>query len=434
MKRQRISAFITAGLMCLACISGQNIKPVAAETGKGDVNGDGALSVADVILLQKWLHAVPNTHLADWKAADFNGDEILNVFDLCLMKRELLNQHTENSENTTNQGKVYQRIGLVDQQIGAVAFEGIIPEGWTAETYGNWGLINPMPGQEITVFTSPDGKVSVQIASQQTYEQASDRGYDTDLSNFITLAPYMNASAYIDYLVQNNFSNAKLLKEVDIPAEHQQAIDNYTEQFYSNGINTAMAYSRYAITPMGAEGTVSRRQYQIGDGYAEYGCAVSAYQYGYTKIILDITETWWNVVNTVSFTATDRESFDKYYDDYEMIIANGYFTAAFYSANAYVINQIMNTVINYRTEQAIANAANSYSSSGTEVTSSDMDTQDKVMQAWDDYIKDEDRYTTTDGNTVITSMFNETVAQDGNNFYVGSRTSIPYGYTELTRQ
>lgn len=59
MKRQRISAFITAGLMCLACISGQNIKPVAAETGKGDVNGDGALSVADVILLQKWLHAVP---------------------------------------------------------------------------------------------------------------------------------------------------------------------------------------------------------------------------------------------------------------------------------------------------------------------------------------------------------------------------------------
>jgi len=57
----------------------------------GDVNADGAFNVSDVILLQKWLLAVPNTHLANWKAADFCEDEKLNVFDLCLMKRELLN-------------------------------------------------------------------------------------------------------------------------------------------------------------------------------------------------------------------------------------------------------------------------------------------------------------------------------------------------------
>ncbi len=433
MKIKRIAEFFAAVLMCMTCTAGQNIQLIAAEPEKGDVSGDGSFGVTDIILLQKWLHAVPDTHLADWQKADFNEDGILNIFDFCLMKRELL-KLTESGENMTNQGKVYQRIGLIDQQIGAVAFEGIIPEGWTAETHGNWGLINPMPGQEITVFTSPDGKASVQIASEQTYEQASDRGYGADLSDFITFAPYMNASSYIDYLIQNNFSNAEFLRDMEIPTAHQQAIDNYTQQFYSGGINTARAYSRYVITPMGAEGTVARRQYRIGNGYAEYGCAVSAYQYGYTKVFLNITETWWNVVNTVSFTATDREAFDKYYSDYEMIVANGYFTGAFYSANAYVIKQIMNMVINYRTEQAIAEAAGSYSSSGTQITSSDMDTQDKVMQAWDDYIKDEDRYTTTDGNTVITSMFNETVAQDGNNFYVGSRTGIPYGYTELIRQ
>ncbi len=427
MKIKRIAEFFAAVLMCMTCTAGQNIQLIAAEPEKGDVSGDGSFGVTDIILLQKWLHAVPDTHLADWQKADFNEDGILNIFDFCLMKRELL-KLTESGENMTNQGKVYQRIGLIDQQIGAVAFEGIIPEGWTAETHGNWGLINPMPGQEITVFTSPDGKASVQIASEQTYEQASDRGYGADLSDFITFAPYMNASSYID------FSNAEFLRDMEIPTAHQQAIDNYTQQFYSGGINTARAYSRYVITPMGAEGTVARRQYRIGNGYAEYGCAVSAYQYGYTKVFLNITETWWNVVNTVSFTATDREAFDKYYSDYEMIVANGYFTGAFYSANAYVIKQIMNMVINYRTEQAIAEAAGSYSSSGTQITSSDMDTQDKVMQAWDDYIKDEDRYTTTDGNTVITSMFNETVAQDGNNFYVGSRTGIPYGYTELIRQ
>lgn len=56
----------------------------------GDVNMDGTFNIADVILLQKWLLAVPDTHLANWKAADFYDDHVLNVFDLCLMKRKLI--------------------------------------------------------------------------------------------------------------------------------------------------------------------------------------------------------------------------------------------------------------------------------------------------------------------------------------------------------
>ena len=63
---------------------------VIPTTVKGDCNGDGVFSVADVILLQKWLLAVPNTELADWKAADFCADGRLNVVDLCLMKKALL--------------------------------------------------------------------------------------------------------------------------------------------------------------------------------------------------------------------------------------------------------------------------------------------------------------------------------------------------------
>ncbi len=57
-----------------------------------DVNMDGSFNVADVVLLQKWLLAVPDTHLANWKAADLCEDDKLDVFDLCLMKRALLEQ------------------------------------------------------------------------------------------------------------------------------------------------------------------------------------------------------------------------------------------------------------------------------------------------------------------------------------------------------
>ena len=59
-------------------------------TPTGDANSDGEFNVADVVLLQKWLLAVPDTHLANWKAVDFCNDNVLNVFDLCLMKRELI--------------------------------------------------------------------------------------------------------------------------------------------------------------------------------------------------------------------------------------------------------------------------------------------------------------------------------------------------------
>ncbi|MBO5460198.1 MAG: dockerin type I repeat-containing protein [Ruminococcus sp.] len=61
----------------------------------GDVNGDGSLDIADVILLQKWLLATPDTHLDNWQAADLCEDGKLDVFDLCLMKRALIERSSE---------------------------------------------------------------------------------------------------------------------------------------------------------------------------------------------------------------------------------------------------------------------------------------------------------------------------------------------------
>lgn len=62
---------------------------------KGDVNSDGKLNIADAVLLQKWLLAVPETKLTDWNRADLCRDGILNAFDLCLLKKELTSQKQE---------------------------------------------------------------------------------------------------------------------------------------------------------------------------------------------------------------------------------------------------------------------------------------------------------------------------------------------------
>ena len=56
----------------------------------GDVNADGKFNVADVITLQKWLLAVPDVELSDWKSADLYNDNKIDVFDLCAMKQKLI--------------------------------------------------------------------------------------------------------------------------------------------------------------------------------------------------------------------------------------------------------------------------------------------------------------------------------------------------------
>ena len=58
----------------------------------GDVNADGEFNIADVVTLQNWLLQKSGAQLKNWKVADLSADGKLNVFDLCLMKREFVNK------------------------------------------------------------------------------------------------------------------------------------------------------------------------------------------------------------------------------------------------------------------------------------------------------------------------------------------------------
>ncbi|MBQ3565784.1 MAG: polysaccharide deacetylase family protein [Oscillospiraceae bacterium] len=58
-------------------------------TVRGDVNADGKFNATDITLFSKWLLVVPDTNVDDLNAADMSEDGILNIFDLCIMKREL---------------------------------------------------------------------------------------------------------------------------------------------------------------------------------------------------------------------------------------------------------------------------------------------------------------------------------------------------------
>lgn len=59
---------------------------------RGDVNSDGIFNISDIVTFQKWLLGNSDIKLKDWKAADLCEDDVLNIFDFCMMKRELTNQ------------------------------------------------------------------------------------------------------------------------------------------------------------------------------------------------------------------------------------------------------------------------------------------------------------------------------------------------------
>ena len=56
----------------------------------GDVNGDGVFDIGDLIRFQKWLLAVPDTHLTNWTAADFCKDGTLDIYDMGMMKSAMV--------------------------------------------------------------------------------------------------------------------------------------------------------------------------------------------------------------------------------------------------------------------------------------------------------------------------------------------------------
>ncbi|MDE6677413.1 MAG: hypothetical protein K2K02_00070, partial [Ruminococcus sp.] len=78
----------TATVCAVAGMAGMNVFADTETYPTGDVNYDGKFTIADVLIFQKWI-AGSDVVLNNWQAVDFTGDGVLDVFDLCIMKKEL---------------------------------------------------------------------------------------------------------------------------------------------------------------------------------------------------------------------------------------------------------------------------------------------------------------------------------------------------------
>ena len=66
------------------------VKALSGGTGalRGDVNADGTVSIADAVMMQKFL--LCEGTVTDWQAGDLDGNRRLNAVDFALLKRILI--------------------------------------------------------------------------------------------------------------------------------------------------------------------------------------------------------------------------------------------------------------------------------------------------------------------------------------------------------
>ncbi|MDE5772464.1 MAG: dockerin type I repeat-containing protein [Ruminococcus sp.] len=92
MKKLPVALLSVAMLFsCVSLTAVADVQPESVEV-QGDINGDGTFNISDVVLFQNFLISGCDTELINLKTADFYKDGKIDVFDLCLMKSELIEQ------------------------------------------------------------------------------------------------------------------------------------------------------------------------------------------------------------------------------------------------------------------------------------------------------------------------------------------------------
>lgn len=339
------------------------------------------------------------------------------------------------------EGTYYNQVNLVDTQANVVAFTGLIPEGWQASIQSNWQVVSPdYPGLEEVTIVSPDGKASIVIDSQQQYAETSDSFIPEGVNYeyYTTYLHYMDADTFIQYFMDNTYNYSELVQDLEDNADTLSQARQLQQMKIERGrrtIQAAVGNTGMTFDLTGADPTMSRRQYKVGDAYLEGTCVIIPLTSTIVSSVYSLKNTYWEIPYSIVYYAEDKETFDKYYDDYNFIVANSQFTTDYYAMIEYVSSYIANIKSSQAAAKAQASldATNSYIDSNYSSDSSSS-TNERVMNMWDDVIKEVDEYVTEDGGRVKTSMYNDVVAQDGDKFFVGSSTSdIPAGFTELTK-
>ena len=346
---------------------------------------------------------------------------------------------------------IYTFQTIKDNVANIPAFDVYVPKGFTAKITSQWDRLDGnYPGHEILSIENSDNTVGIYYFTSESYyqfnSQSSYRNINIqtpskqgpDYERRITIMNYMDSNAVLEVFLNNlGFLNRQLKQTLPSDDKMVQAVRDFTykkelAELQQNMQLLQAVRSKFQMRINGVETNMAKKQYSVGPGIIEASTLVNATSSSAGNAIMVTNTIRWEILYFTVFRANTKELFDKYKSTYETVIRNVRTRPEFNFLNSRL--SAMNTErvakIGAVRSQVALDASRDmimgdYNSSSQ--------TMDRVRNMWNDYIKDLDEYTTEGGNKIKTSMFNETVAQKGDEFYIGSKANIPLGFNTLSK-
>lgn len=333
---------------------------------------------------------------------------------------------TEKADSTA---VYYTMQSLYEPKYGIRTAVALVPYGWTASATVFWGLCSLMtPALGTITMVSPDGKAMIEIQSNIGYLQMARKGIwtpeGTYLDNYNIYLNYRNAHEYNDYLLGVYGCKGTILNQEGPGYDHQLTLNGAANALLAGFTNIS------GVEGKQCEGTYEKTTYFVTEGdYYEVEAASTVVMAETINGYFD-TYTWY-VPFAAVFTAKDEEAYSNYFKAFNNVIANTSFTQEFnyvVQRNAQYLNEMMS---NYLLEQI-------YSPSSGDISGWDSQYSggydDKYINAWCDVIKEEDTYTTVDGNWIKVPTSYDTVYQNGDLVYMGPQMEMSSDWTQLGKQ
>ena len=324
-------------------------------------------------------------------------------------------------------GMYYTLETLTDRTTGARTANVLVPYGWTADLSVDWDTIDiTAPGVATVRLLSPDGKAAILITSNYQYcnefTNSTQKNEGPDLNQYITRLHYRNASE-VQSLFLQGAGNAVQVTSYTLPDAFLRMVQDAAQAKLDNITSSAIM--------LACEGTAADTLYRINDHYTEYITMVTAAAVRTGSSHAVTTMIIWNLPCSWEFHTDSRETHDRYRDVFLTVIANSCFTEEFLYLNRKYGDQIADLV-----SRNLLSQAQSYLQSQSGAWISDYEKSsgydsDRLTGGWSDVIKDQNEYTTLEGETVKISTAVDTVYQNGDQFYLGPEGQSPLGWTRL---
>ena len=310
-----------------------------------------------------------------------------------------------------------------------------LPDGWNASVKTDYRICAAHPLQSTVEIVSELGDCGIVVLTPFTYldrvnGDTKSQNYEENLIlDYATSLMYHNAGDFTDYYLNSlgykwvEFDSSPvdkaLIDKLEAPLQKQAeailetAKMNYYAQVGVLGNNEANYTMDY-------EGTISQKTGIITNGSENLwaktycvgelcGSTIDAWLIGPgARFPFKYQQDYWSHKGVSLYWAVDEETYNENEELAQFLIDNVATTKMYQQVEQRMVNEMIPRVKAGQTE--LANYAQQCIQS---VQSGFNETNDRVMQEWDDYLLDQDRYMASDGTEIIVPTTAEYVYYNG---------------------